>query len=388
MMAQACREPRGVDRLPRLRFGGARRRRQVRRQQSAARHAELVAPAFEQAQVQPQFVFVRVEKLHRGRGGELGEPGVRGCRQLRHLRACRRRECASEPRFRERERCGLQAAQGGRVEAAPFGPKSVVCGVPLEEIGELIDVKHFRAAMENVLEQMERGVRYRILGTEHGQFHTADGAAHAARPEFVDAGCFQPFELRIPKLKVQLDGEGHFGIEIIAAPAPIGAGEQARQMVGRELLHAGDALVILREQSFARRFDRVAGEVKIDIVLRAIFGPDAEELAVRDAFQGDEFAGQSGEAAIGLFGHLQAQAILARSFCRGFRQHLAEQEGEALTIAPGECIAAGLVIETDESVRRGFTKVKRGQHRGDVRRETGAVQPQIRQFRIVPPFSC
>jgi hypothetical protein len=32
--------------------------------------------------------------------------------------------------------------------------------------------------------------------------------------------------------------------------------------------------------------------------------------------------------------------------------------------------------------------VKRGQHRGDVRRETGAVQPQIRQFRIVPPFSC
>jgi hypothetical protein len=32
--------------------------------------------------------------------------------------------------------------------------------------------------------------------------------------------------------------------------------------------------------------------------------------------------------------------------------------------------------------------VKRGQHCGDVRREPRAMQPEIRQFRIVPPFSC
>jgi hypothetical protein len=49
---------------------------------------------------------------------------------------------------------------------------------------------------------------------------------------------------------------------------------------------------------------------------------------------------------------------------------------------------AVMLVEADEPVRGGFTKVKRGQHRGDVRRETSAMQPEIRQFRIVPPFSC
>ena len=305
--------------------------------------------------MQPQFVFARVERLHRGRGGELGEPGVRGGRQLGDLLACCRRERASEPRLRERERHCLKTAQGGRLEAAPFGPEFVICGVPMEETGELVDVEYLRAAMEDVLEQMERGVRYRILRAEHVHFRTADGAPHAACPEIFDAGRFQPFQLRIPELEVQLDGEGHFGIEIIAAPAPRGAREQPRQMVGGELFHAGDAFVILGEQSVAGGFQGLAGEVEIDIVLRAILRADAKEFAVGDAFQSDEFAGQTGEAAIRFFGHLHAQTILARGISRRFRQNSAEQEREALAIAPGESVAAGMVIETDESVRGGFT---------------------------------
>lgn len=224
-MAQAGREPGGVDRLPRLRFGGARGRREVRGQQSAARHSELVAPAFQQAQVQPQFVFVRMEGLHCRRSGELGEPGLRGCRQLRDLVACGRRERATEPSLSERERYGLQAAQGGCVETPPFGPKFVGCGVPLEEAGELVDMKNFRAPMKHVLEQMESGVGHGILRAEHLYFGASDGTPYAPCPEFVDAGCFQPFERRIPELKVQLDGEGHFGIEVIAAPAPLSARE-------------------------------------------------------------------------------------------------------------------------------------------------------------------
>ena len=388
VMAQAGHEPGGVDRLARLRLGGARGGREVRRQQSAARHAELVAPALEQAQVEPQFVFVRPEELHYRRSGEFGEPGVGGCRQLRDLVACGRRERASKPRLSERECHGLQAAEGGCVQPAPFGPKLVVCGVPLEKARELVDVKHFGAPMKHVLEQMERGVCQRIRRAEHLYFHAPDGPPRAPRPEFVDAGRVQPFERRVPELKVQLDGERHFGIEIIAAPTPLSAREEARQMVGGELLHAGDSFVILCEESVAGGFDSLAGEVEIDIVLRAVFGPDAEELALRDAFQSDEFVRQTGEVAIGRLGHGEAQTVLARGFRRRFRQHSTELEREALAVAPSEGIAEAVIVEADEPVRRGFTKVKCGQHRGDVRRQAGAMQPEIRQFRIVPPFSC
>ena len=159
-------------------------------------------------------------------------------------------------------------------------------------------------------------------------------------------------------------------------------------MVGGKLLQAGDGFVILRQQSVAGGFDGITGEVEIDIVLGAVFGPDAKELAVRDAFQSDEFARQTGKAAIGFLGHLQAQTIFARGFRHGFRQNLAELERKALAVAPFEGFAKAVSVELDEPVRGGFTKVKRGQHCGDVRRKAGAMQPKIRQFRFVPPFFC
>jgi len=387
-MAQAGREPRGVYCLARLRFGGTRGRREVRWQQPAACHAELVAPVVEQAQVQPKFVLVRAERLHYRRSSEFREPGARGPRQLRDLRARRRRKCASEPRFGERECHCLETAHSRRVQCRPCRPEFFIGGMAVEEACQFVDVKNFGIALEHVLEEMERRVCHSVLRAEHVHFGTADGTAHSAGPELVDTGCVEPFEPRVPELKVQLDGEGHFGIEIIAAPTPFGAWKQSGQMVSGKLLHAGDTLVILREQRVAGAFHGVARKVEIDVVLRAIFRPDAEELAMRDAFESDEFAGQTGEAAIGFFGHLQAQAVLVCGSGRRFRQNLAEQEREALAIAPGERFTKAVAIKTGEVGCRGFTKVKRSQHRRDMGWEARAMRPEVRQFKIVPPFSC
>jgi len=177
----------------------------------------------------------------------------------------------------------------------------------LEETGDLVHVERPRIAMQHMLEQMQRGIGHRVRWAEHRQIGAAHQPPHAPRPKCIDALRRQTLHSRIPKLEVQLDGKGHFGVEEIAMPLPGGRTHQGGEVIGRERLQAGDRLVAQRHQGVASSFHGFARAVEVDVGLRTVFGTNAEEFALCDAFERHEVDGEHRQSPIRLFKHTQTE---------------------------------------------------------------------------------
>ena len=191
----------------------------------------------------------------------------------------------------------------------------------------------------------------------------------------------------IPELKVQFDGERHFGIEEIAAPLPGRGAHQGGEVVGGEGLQARDGTVARRSQGVARGFHSFARAIQIDIGLRAIFRPDAEEFALRDAFERDKVHGQARQFPVGFFEHAQTQQVV-RGVARGCRrEQVADQQRQAGVMAKIQGGEPLVFSEARQCFRAGFGEVQGGQCGGRSGGQARTVQPRVRQSKIVPHCS-
>src|SRR5581483_12035864 len=145
-------------------------------------------------------------------------------------------------------------------------------------------------------QQMKRRITQRVDRVEDAQSHASDLPLRPAVPKLVGAGYRQALHPVIPELKMQVDAERNFGIEVIAAPLPSCFADENRQMIGGESLQRLDGFVAGGDQSISCGIDVLGRCEEVDVVLRSQFRPDAEERTMRDPFQGDEIYSRGLEA--------------------------------------------------------------------------------------------
>src|ERR1017187_9030136 len=275
---------------------GVHRAGPVPGQKPAARHAPGVAAGAEQAQVQPEFILARFKQAPRRRESELLKPGLSRSGQLFDF-LLSLAGAATEPLRNEGEDDGLQAAQFGRMERAPFGPEGIVAGVRIQETGYFISVKGTAAAAQNMFEVVQRGEAQRVGSRKARKIELRRGDARyrAALPEIFDARRGKAFPYAVPEPKMDLDGQGRFGIEEIAAKFPAGLADQRGEMVGREVFDAFERVVTGGQQEIAGRADGFARNEEVHVILRPVLGLKAEQRALSEALEGHELDGLAGE---------------------------------------------------------------------------------------------
>ena len=157
--------------------------------------------------------------------------------------ACKRRSSAS---CRSRQRA----------------PEGFVRGVPVEKVGQLVDIRRAHIAAQQMPQQMKRRVAESIgrMRELHTAAHRDSAARAATRTPRLRAPEIPP-SLR-PTTKMQLDGNRNFRIEEIAAPLPAGLEDQRGQVIGGKLSPRPGWIRSPRLRQRVARFEAVSRAVQ------------------------------------------------------------------------------------------------------------------------------
>src|ERR1700732_1461079 len=108
--------------------------------------------------MQPELVFIGLELARQRRPRKVLEPGRRGGGQPIDLFLDALPGLTAEPRFSQLERDGFEPPQWLGMERLPCAPEGIVCRVPLQDRGQLVDVKRGNVAAKQVPQEMQRRV--------------------------------------------------------------------------------------------------------------------------------------------------------------------------------------------------------------------------------------
>jgi hypothetical protein len=118
------------------------------------------------------------------------------------------------------------------MERLPLRPEGSVPGSLVEERRQFADVMEHSPPGEQFAEDMQREIAEVIDGRERRECEVSEFAGDSAVPEVIHLRKWDQRYLGIPQAEVEVEGEGHIGINEIGAGPPASKASEGGHVVG------------------------------------------------------------------------------------------------------------------------------------------------------------